>query len=387
MSCEEADRRGWISDNASRNNTGNEQSQEQWLDAQTAYRVTARQRGGSAQEREQDAATSLLLQALMAGRGRQLFRPGHMRGDMPSPQVMRGYAAFARQAILSGNVPIADLQAVINNPQVPISARIAATHLKAERLAHIAVQKQRTIAPRPPDVQPEGVVTEQVQPRARQLTDPMSQELFDGSGSVLWEEGVRDQMRNRTGLDLSAEQIIDLCGALSGSKVRVMLGRNDNDMPVIECVIRHPQIISAAYRNFLMDDEGKLVVQNERLHMQDDAPAGIGTRLVAQQVKAAKQLGASRIELYAAQKMGCNGYYTWPRMGFNAPIPPDLQEQLPEALHDCKTTNDLMLSDGGADWWRTHGTPLQVTLAFDNPNSMHVWNTYARAKGVAFADE
>ncbi len=56
---------------------------------------------------------------------------------------------------------------------------------------------------------------------------------------------------------------------------------------------------------------------------KDDAPAGWGRDVFTRQVETAHAMGVDRIQTHG---VGCckdprwNGYYTWPRFGYDAPL-------------------------------------------------------------------
>jgi hypothetical protein len=89
-------------------------------------------------------------------------------------------------------------------------------------------------------------------------------------------------------------------------------------------------------------------------------------RTMADSVEAARKVGATRITLNAAGssggKSGYRGYTIWPRMGFDAPIPFNLRQKLPESLSASNTLLDLHTSREGRDWWEANGRDIDVTL-------------------------
>jgi hypothetical protein len=51
-----------------------------------------------------------------------------------------------------------------------------------------------------------------------------------------------------------------------------------------------------------------------------------------------------------------------PRIGFDAPIPAELRDSLPESLSHARTLIDLHVTKEGANWWRDNGTDAEVFL-------------------------
>jgi len=92
---------------------------------------------------------------------------------------------------------------------------------------------------------------------------------------------------------------------------------------------------------------------------------GLGTRLVARQLKAAARLGVEYATLEAARNdaRGLNGYEFWPRVGFYGQLS-DLSAAtravLPAGLAGAHTTLDLQRTAAGRAWWTTHGETVRM---------------------------
>jgi phage portal protein BeeE len=122
---------------------------------------------------------------------------------------------------------------------------------------------------------------------------------------------------------------------------------------------------------------GKLVMRNESISLNDKKRgAGLGTDLFAQQVANLRESGFDRIEALALRtggRKGANGYYTWPRLGYNAPLPQAVKDRLstfttvPNLLADIaasKSYLDLFLTKAGRELWRKHGESID-NMVFD----------------------
>jgi hypothetical protein len=69
--------------------------------------------------------------------------------------------------------------------------------------------------------------------------------------------------------------------------------------------------------------------------------------------------GLSTIEM---PKAGLDGLHV---MGFDAEIPSDLVEKLPESLSHAKTLLDLHVSSEGQAWWKENGRDIDVSIELD----------------------
>lgn len=111
------------------------------------------------------------------------------------------------------------------------------------------------------------------------------------------------------------------------------------------------------------------------------APAGSGTKMLARQVLAARQAALSRIHVnHAAGLKGhsvYNGYYTWPRLGFNGPVShPDFPGHA--------DAHSIFSTEEGAAKWKERGGPLEGMEFDPHPDSEHSKRllAYMKSKGI-----
>lgn len=123
--------------------------------------------------------------------------------------------------------------------------------------------------------------------------------------------------------------------------------------------------VAKCIRTFKETSKGT-VCENEILLVKDSSQGkGVGTKLFADQVAALQKAGVVRIEAQLARAdsktLGFNGYYTWPRLGYNAKIPDSAKAKLkaelgPKAKVD--TVQDLMRTEKGRDAWKRLGVTV-----------------------------
>jgi GNAT superfamily N-acetyltransferase len=122
---------------------------------------------------------------------------------------------------------------------------------------------------------------------------------------------------------------------------------------------------AAAYRGFFLLREcaGGAELFNDGFFLAYNSHRGRGFGLcfLRRQVAAAVALGVRRIALVAGRGQNENGYYTWPRLGFDAPLPARLRHVLPKELR-ARRVLDVMSSETGRCWWRQHGVALRVVF-------------------------
>lgn len=142
-------------------------------------------------------------------------------------------------------------------------------------------------------------------------------------------------------------------------------------------------------RGYKRGPTGELVANHANLEIYDTG-RGLGTGLFVRQVEEARRAGFTKITTYAAGNAreaatgGYNGYYTWPRLGYDGPIPRNLAGRLPPNLQGARTVQDLFATAEGQEWWRQAGeyTYLEFDLAEDS-RSLQVLDAYLQAKGLA----
>jgi hypothetical protein len=121
------------------------------------------------------------------------------------------------------------------------------------------------------------------------------------------------------------------------------------------------------YRGILVlrDTAAGPVIVNEGFHIlrRSCQGGGVGLYVLSRQVDGARSLGIICIETIAGRRSYENGYYTWPRYGFDGRLAASTRQELPRRLGRADTVLDLMASAHGRRWWKEHGVPLRV--AFD----------------------
>lgn len=89
---------------------------------------------------------------------------------------------------------------------------------------------------------------------------------------------------------------------------------------------------------------------------------GLATRMLEEQVAAAHAFGFEKIVDYADNRKGRNGYYTWPRLGFDKELTEKDTSRLPEHFKHFTRLSDLMEDQQAREWWKKHGFALELTF-------------------------
>jgi GNAT superfamily N-acetyltransferase len=209
-------------------------------------------------------------------------------------------------------------------------------------------------------------------PRARRPR-PSARVVIDGDDAAE-NRAISAHADSVLGRSRATRSLPGLAGATEGATVHVrrsagnfLLGTTGDG---IQLHVTHPDYTSQ--REIVRGDRGELVLKNQFFAVNDDRQGrGIGSRVFAQQVRAARGVGFDRIETSAARSGPgkLNGYYTWARMGYDAPIPADVLDRLPARFSGAGRVSDLMRTPEGRAAWKEHG--VTTDMAFDlKPGSL-----------------
>lgn len=177
---------------------------------------------------------------------------------------------------------------------------------------------------------------------------------------------------------LAAWEYAGLAGAPNGARVEVgASGRKlyiEMGDPAAAAYRAHYYVRRSAAQIVVINDGFHIPLRNLRRH-------GFGLCVFHRQVAAAAAMGVDRIELVAGRRHDENGYYTWPRFGFEGVLPARLRRMLPIGLSGARTVLDLMECEKGRRWWREHG--VTICAAFDlraGSRSLAAWDRYVQTK-------
>ncbi len=207
---------------------------------------------------------------------------------------------------------------------------------------------------------------------------------------------------------LTDKQWANLVGAQPGAVVHVF----PTGLTGIEVFVDHPNYMA---RRIL---KGNQTISNEFMVVAPNKQKqGIAARAISQQVETATEQGYKLIEAGAAGKgthvptddhelsnliQGLTnpaGYYTWARLGFDAPLKPFFKEREKSGWEDWKTNaaefyrkfprettekvSNLMMTEEGRDWWKKYGGYFEGQFDLENNSaSRRVLAKYLAEKGI-----
>jgi hypothetical protein len=88
-----------------------------------------------------------------------------------------------------------------------------------------------------------------------------------------------------------------------------------------------------------------------------------GTSIHGRMVEHGAMHGIDRLSLDAAQGANLVGHRVWPILCYDGPLRSDTLAELPDSLKGAKTIRQLMLTEGGWDWWLAN--PRNMDMSFD----------------------
>jgi hypothetical protein len=149
-------------------------------------------------------------------------------------------------------------------------------------------------------------------------------------------------------------------------------GENSEAKTALSIVVRGGGV-NKMERSIQLDDAGKPYISNDYFNVQEDARnKGLGASVLWDEVRAAQALGIDRIRTTAAgsgrdlasDPTSFNGFYTWPRLGYEATIPSSLSlpTDISELMKGSRSVQDLFAIPGGRQWWKGNGTGLSATF-------------------------
>ncbi len=166
----------------------------------------------------------------------------------------------------------------------------------------------------------------------------------------------KERLKELFGKDVSNADLAWAVGALDNAELKVW-EMSDNGVYV---VIEHPEIESQ--ERYIWLSNGKLELENAYFEKSKNAKPSIGVRSFSREVIGAQKLGITKIKTYAAgdpTETRYNGYYTWPRLGYNQTIPDAIQQKLPDNLK-ASDLLELFAKPGGPEWWKENGKGLNM---------------------------
>ncbi len=247
------------------------------------------------------------------------------------------------------------------------------------------------------------------QKRIRRPTDLASDTMYAPPRAVTfdddrWVQQVRDELdaradeiTQRLGRMPSVQDLLDAAGVPNGSRITWLQTSSDRAGLEISITAENEELGINEMSRVLRFTREPHVYNDHLLFVPSATGQGSGARLFGHQVAKARALGFKRIDVYAARAPTMNGYYTWPRFGYDAPLEDGLRYVVEREFRertgrtlpsDVKTLQRLFAEPDGASIWRDVGSSLSMKFDLD-PESLSsaVLNAYWDERRIALARE
>jgi hypothetical protein len=180
----------------------------------------------------------------------------------------------------------------------------------------------------------------------------------------------------------SLQEVPEAVGAPAGAKVAMRLTFDDNGRRIGVSLRNGDELgIPIMERYLAFDAEGKKYMHNAGIAVAKTG-GGEGTKIFRTQVESAVKHGFDYIRTDADASGTSNGYYTWPRLGYDKDIHSTMLVKLPSELKGATKVSDLMKTPEGREWWKKNGTTLKDARfdLKDGSLSRKVFDEYVKQK-------
>lgn len=333
--------------------------------------------------RGKEATKSLRIETAIKGTGTENRRRG--------PQISSGTKHLTRgngggRGIGNG----CGLVGVKSQPEEHwITLEPSGMHVKLDGKGQVKVGPSKLVGwkPKNPTVKP-STIGEQSKPEPTKAENPQKEDkwldakkpkdvellLMDGQ-PIEWFDSF-------FGKHVEKDAFEGMANAFDKAEVRVYVDDSLPHAPIVKTSVYGKGV--SAKRAFLKEDN-KLIAINQSFSIEEDSPyKGKGVEFFVNQVAALKKVGANKIITHAAGRKGdkFNGYYTWPRMGYDGTILSHQFNKLPQNLQDklgnSRSVLDLFELEGGKEAWKKHGSDIYDAHfdLEDNSRSMKALKAY-----------
>lgn len=190
-----------------------------------------------------------------------------------------------------------------------------------------------------------------------------------------------DTLKHLLGKGSTAQDAASVSGATDDAVVKIELNDSDPATAEVGIIVRADGY--EATRLIAIDGHGKryLKANTFNVEKQYQGQGIFAPRVFGRMVEQGARLGLDRIVTTAERSPNANGYYTWARFGYDAPLRADHKGKLPESLRGAEKISDLMASEEGQQWWKTHGDTTEMTFDLKpGSKSRKIWEAYLEEK-------
>lgn len=186
------------------------------------------------------------------------------------------------------------------------------------------------------------------------------------------------------GRKLSSEEYASIVGASDTAKVHVLPWLWKGSMTLRITVSDDPVY---ATRYIKKDNLDKTIIENDIITIKEGSRGtGIGTDIFNRQVHFAANAGIEYIKCKATKgsRLNANGYYTWPRLGYDGPLSESIAKKAKRKLGIiAKNVSDLMRTEDGRQFWKENGSTFDAKFDLkEGSQSRRVLDAYVKERAA-----
>lgn len=212
-----------------------------------------------------------------------------------------------------------------------------------------------------------------------------------GTGQAMQQK--KEAIKQMFGKDIDEKTLAAIANGVDGAKIEIDSSMPSSSNKYIQLKFTHEGV--RADRTIEKDRYGKTRAHNNLFTISETSKyRGKGVEFFASQVAAMQEAGVDYIETHAAGSAingTFNGYYTWPRMGYDAELEPEQLNHLPKSLTSQlggkKNIQSLFALPGGKEAWEIFGNDL-MEAKFDlskGSQSIQALESYLKEREQAAA--
>jgi GNAT superfamily N-acetyltransferase len=182
--------------------------------------------------------------------------------------------------------------------------------------------------------------------------------------------------------DMTEEELVRATGAQDGASIGISVDKSrKTGQNMITVKVDHPDYWAV---RIIAPDH----IKNDSFFINEGSQGkGLGTKIFKEQVDAAAKMGFKYIATNAGGEPGedMNGYYTWPRLGYDADLKDVdggyLTKEAQKVVPEASKISDLMRTQEGREWWKANGTEFRAQFDLsEGSQSRKVLDEYVKAK-------
>jgi SPP1 gp7 family putative phage head morphogenesis protein len=190
--------------------------------------------------------------------------------------------------------------------------------------------------------------------------------------------------------DLKLEDVLDVAGIPNGASDVAVFASTYRDGLEVLVTLQNQKGIQEMLRTIQITSDPMLYNESFTV-LEENQGQGLGTRVLAHQIRKAQELGFNRIEAKAARSAIANGYHTWARIGFDTPLDEMRLQRIRrkyldvngEALPEVQTLQDVLELPNGTAVWREVGSTINMTFDLTKDSrSMRILERYLQEKQI-----